>query len=186
MDKDKTHLSSMGIAQIAKLSLYSKNKSKLKQHVISNISNELKKSIEDLPFKSKLIDSDIIDPWYITGMIQGDGSLYVHFPREHTNFALGQEIESLVILKDIKNYFNNIGHIYKINDTYYRYQIYKKDDIINILIPHLRKYPLYCIKGSDFEKLINFTVNSDATELEKAVIYNLSFNGKRRREKRIV
>ena len=36
MDKDKTHLSSMGIAQIAKLSLYSKNKSKLKQEPNKN------------------------------------------------------------------------------------------------------------------------------------------------------
>lgn len=117
-------------------------------------------------------------------MIQGDGSLFVHFPREHTNFALGQEVESLCILRSIQNYFNDIGHIYKINDNYYRYTIYKKDDILEILIPHLMDYPLYCKKGLDFEKLIEFT--KDPLLTDKSEIYNLSFNGKRRRGKGIV
>jgi hypothetical protein len=117
-------------------------------------------------------------------MIQGDGTLYVVFPKEHTNFAIGQEIESIDILKSLQIYFKDVGHIYEINETYYRYMIYKKEDILKVLIPHLEKYPLYSKKGTDFKKLITFT--QDPLSVDKSEIYYLSFDGKRRRGEGIV
>lgn len=184
---NKIHLSLLGIAQIAKLSNYSKTNNNLKKHIIYNISKQLKIiNIPDLPFKYIKSNNNNIHPWFISGFIQGDGSLNITFPKKQINFTIGQELDNIKILEEIKEYFNNIGYIYKINNNYYRYTIYKKNDIKNILIPFLKKYKLKGIKGKVIKKHIKYIESNMLNkELEKE-IYIISFKGKRRREKGIV
>jgi hypothetical protein len=186
MNEDKLHLSEMGLAKIAKFSNYSKNKSLLKEQIVLNMEEKLKEPVKDLPFKSILVNSPDIDPWYIVGMIQGDGSMYVDFARKHTNFALGQEVESLDILEDIQKYFNGIGHIYKINDRYYRFQVYRKADMTKFLFKFFICYPLYCDKGSYFKKIISFTLDENSTQADEDEIYSLNCNEKLKGEEKNV
>ena len=87
---------------------------------------------------------NIVDPFYITGFVEADGSFYsTNGKTEYPRFVITQDVESLQIITDIKNYFGpNYGYIV----------FNKRDNTVNltfksmeasyIIAQHFEKYPL--------------------------------------------
>lgn len=189
----KRHLNIQGLIKVIRLSLdmHSNNKScKMKKHILQNLltqktstfSYELPDTVIDY---SNYTDMGDLDPNYVTGFIQGDGGLGLILKKNGNisqYFAIGQEKNSLEILEKIKNFFNNVGKIYKINENYYRYTVYKKEDIIKEIIRHLDKYELRGNKYKEYLSIRSYFFK-DVSEKEKLFLFELNFKGKRRRKR---
>ena len=53
----------------------------------------------------------------------------------------------LEIMKKVKQFFNNVGHVEHTPDgKYVSYRVYKTKDIINEIMPHFDRYPLQSTK----------------------------------------
>lgn len=188
----KEHLHILGLINIIELSLkmYHVNHGKKKRHFLDNLYSEFnlpKSNFDPLePISHLFLEEEcLLDPWFLTGIVQGDGSpLGIVFKKNgqiSQYFAIGLEINSINILKEIKSYFQDVGHIHKIKDNYYRFVIYSKSDILNYVVPHFEEYPLRGYRLSQYLTTLEYFKNPSDALKEK--IYNISFNGKRRRNK---
>ncbi len=105
------------------------------------------------------------NPWWITGLIDGEGCFHVATRRQksgkvifRTHFKIEVAYTDIVMIRGIKRYCG-CGKIYKINyinkpGRKYRsnsaaYWINKKTDLCK-LIKHLSKYPLQSKKKKDY------------------------------------
>lgn len=95
---------------------------------------------------------------YITGLIDGEGSFTVYvYDGKNTNrkrrvrvepkFCVKFKEEDKSILYDLKKFFK-CGNIYLQKDNRlnhkncYRYEVSKRYDLLNIIIPFFKKYPV--------------------------------------------
>lgn len=114
----------------------------------------------------------LINAGWITGFVDGEGCFSVGFIKQPDRigrkgyktgyqvwyeFAVTQGAKSLPSLEELKKFFK-IGNLY-INKRYdnhkehlYRYTVRRKEDLINVIIPFFRQYPLHTSKQTDFEK----------------------------------
>jgi|SRR3989338_8589548 len=74
-------------------------------------------------------------------------------------FAVTQGAKSLNSLEKIRNFFG-VGNIY-MNKRYdnhkedlYRYVVRKREDLLKVIIPFFKKYPMQSSKQKDFEKFV--------------------------------
>ncbi|TSC71744.1 MAG: Homing endonuclease LAGLIDADG/HNH [Parcubacteria group bacterium Gr01-1014_38] len=73
------------------------------------------------------------------------------------SFDVVQGARSRRCLEKIKNFFG-IGHIYRNRrhdnhrEDLYNYEVSKRADLLNVIIPFFRKYPLFTAKQKDFER----------------------------------
>ena len=103
-------------------------------------------------FKSSL------NPWFITGFTDGDGSFTVSIAKKKTGigwkvqpaFSIGLDPKDLPLLKEIKAFFN-VGDIYKASNGVVHYSVGSRKDILRTIIPHFDKYPLVSFKRKDYE-----------------------------------
>lgn len=72
-----------------------------------------------------------------------------------TLFVIGLHKRDIIVLEIIKEYFNEVGSITVSNSV--RYAIGSLQDLTNVIIPHLLKYPLITSKKADFILLKNVT-----------------------------
>lgn len=125
-------------------------------------------------------------PQWVTGIIDSEGnfSIQVQKTNDGEKFTLAVKItqkeHSLGILLSLKEYFG-CGNIYIDNrkEMGYKFSVSKIEDIINIIIPHLDKYPLKTSKGldyQDFRKVAFYMKNklhfSESTKEEILAIKN--------------
>jgi len=99
-----------------------------------------------------------LNPNWVTGFTDAEGCFYVGLTKNNNcktgwrvraRFQIKLHIKDMDLLLQIKNFFNNIGYIYKNNNNII-YQIISTNDITNTIIPHFDKYPLLTQKKSDF------------------------------------
>lgn len=105
-----------------------------------------------------------IDPWYIAGFIEGEGSFGIIISKHKTkrlgfDARLSFEIElrgdDRKILEEIQSHLG-CGHIYELKYERYgwmphaKYSIRKRNDIRDKLVPFFKKYPLRGKKAKDF------------------------------------
>jgi LAGLIDADG endonuclease len=97
----------------------------------------------------------------VTGYFDGEGCFSIIIsknPKMKTGFAVTFSVEikqhynSLHVLKSIKTFFQNKGHISfsNKNKSVIRFKISNLNDIINLVIPHFEKYPLITSKYLNF------------------------------------
>ena len=101
---------------------------------------------------SYLPSSKQIEPWFITGLVDGDGtfSIIVRIWKDKLYFSGYFEItgsnnkptNDLFIA--VKEYFDNVGEI-RIRDNILSYTVTKREDL-KIIIEHFDKYPLKTTK----------------------------------------
>ena len=108
---------------------------------------------------STLNSSLPINPWFITGLIDAEGSFSVIIDknksrklgwRVQTKFQLGMHLRDILLITKVKDFFGGIGSIHisqplkKVN--------YSVDSILDLtkLIVHLENYPLHTQKAADF------------------------------------
>ncbi|MBI5765798.1 LAGLIDADG family homing endonuclease [Candidatus Falkowbacteria bacterium] len=106
-----------------------------------------------------------LNPWYITGFVEGEGTFHVAFYRDPKTkfgikiipeFHVNQSYLRINTLEEIKNYFG-CGYIKennqnKASDTTYVYVVRNRDDLKNKIIPFFEEYPLLSVKQESFEK----------------------------------
>lgn len=119
----------------------------------------IKKSIEENNSTSQIVVAkSSLNPWFITGFTDGDGSFSVTIAKKKTGigwkvqpaFSIGLDAKDLPILEKIKAFFN-VGDIYKSSRGVVYYSVGSRKDLLRVIIPHFYKYPLLSIKIKDYE-----------------------------------
>jgi hypothetical protein len=99
-----------------------------------------------------------LNPWFITGLIDGEGSFYTTIFRNN-EYKLGWQVQSIFsitlhsrdeyLLLQLQQYFCGIGSLIRQNN-YVKYSVAGIKDLKTIIIPHFEKYKLLTQKGADF------------------------------------
>ena len=134
---------------------------------------------------------------YISGFTDGEGTFSVSFSQcsrlktqieARPSFSISQHKRSKEILLKIKKFFG-VGRIrFSKSDENFKYEVRSINDLINIIIPHFEKYPLYTQKKKDFEifvdicKMMSKGLHLDSDFLIKIIekAYLMNESGKRK------
>jgi hypothetical protein len=124
-------------------------------------------------------ETPTLDPWYITGFVDGEGSFTYSRSGNHMElyFAVRLSAKDKLLLEKIQKFFHGIGHIYAVKArgktkecSYYR--VTRLGDLKHI-IAHFDKYPLngkkngyYGIWRKMVEVKLQFTRKQTPPELE--------------------
>ena len=102
-----------------------------------------------------------LDPWFVTGLVDGDGGVGVSIRRNFKSllgyaigltFEVGLDRKDEDLLKGLQAYFG-VGGVYSSSGNMLRYKVSSIQDIIRVILPHFAKYPLVTQKRADFELL---------------------------------
>ena len=106
---------------------------------------------------SKDKDSFSLNPWFITGFTDGDGSFAVSITKKKSGtgwkivpiFTIGLDQKDLDLLVEIKVFFK-IGNIYTSKRGIVYYTVGSVKDLKKYILPHFDKYPLATLKIKDY------------------------------------
>jgi hypothetical protein len=98
-----------------------------------------------------------LNPWFITGFTDGDGSFSVSIAKKKSGtgwkiqplFTIGLDPKDLDLLVQIKAYFK-VGKIYTSARGIVYYTVGSTKDIIKYILPHFDKYNLVTLKNKDY------------------------------------
>ncbi len=97
-------------------------------------------------------------PWYITGLVDGEGCFSVSFSLRkkmrygievRPSFALSQHRRNIETVRALRAYFRCGSVRYSSRDHNYKYEVRSTRDLQRMILPHFTKYPLQTIKASD-------------------------------------
>lgn len=104
-----------------------------------------------------------INPWYISGFVDGEGSFHISISRKADlplgwviipEFHVSQDVGRSSILYELQNYFNcgivKANHKRKLNDSTKVLVVRNRSDLIKKIIPFFAKYPMRSSKQSDY------------------------------------
>jgi hypothetical protein len=128
----------------------------------------------------------------IAGIIDGDGSFWVSFSaigQIRTGFSITADVDSVPLLKAIKNRFNNVGSILSKKFTYSTYYVHGMNQIVDTIIPFMDNNPIFSERANHYKifKEVSFILyNKKPLNLDdKLFIIDLAYDsnkkGKRRR-----
>lgn len=100
-----------------------------------------------------------LDPWFITGFTDGEGSFSIIIQitnivkwKVRASFEINLHSKDLEILKKIQAFFGGIGNIYVRSDRpICVYRVTNVSDLLSVIIPHFSTYPLVSQKQADFK-----------------------------------
>lgn len=127
---------------------------------------------------TRVSKTELLHPWKITGFIDAEGSFVVTIVKDTKRtsgynvtvlFEIGLNSSDKLLLTRIKNTLGAGNIYYKASDNTYRWKISNIDDLVNVIIPHLKKYPLLTQKRADFElftKIVEIMQNKGHTTIE--------------------
>lgn len=101
-----------------------------------------------------------LDPWYVTGFVEGDGSFYVFAKsasvgsqkRLSFGFKVSQADYNQGILYALQSYFNEIGSI-SVDVSGHgvmKFEVHSPDDLLKYVVPHFDQYALRGSKGLNY------------------------------------
>ena len=99
-----------------------------------------------------------INPWFLTGFVDGEGCFLININRNEELkidwnvqlcFQIGLHRKDKSLLEQIKKYFN-VGSITKQGSESYQYRVSSVKDL-NIIINHFNNYPLITQKSVDYK-----------------------------------
>lgn len=89
-----------------------------------------------------------LNPWFVLGLIEGDGGFSVSFLKTiKPSFYFSQESSTFFIFGLLQNFFHG-GKIYSITNSYNRFMISDRKTLIHHVFPFFEKYSLYGEKKS--------------------------------------
>ena len=131
-----------------------------------NLSTQLFKkffnSLKSLNYKAYMSTTNKnlnLDPNFVTGFTDAEGSFMVSILKDsemRIGWSVGARFEITLHLRDedilnkIQTYFEGVGKIYKFGEDKISYRVNNLEQIITIIIPHFKKYPLNTNKRGDF------------------------------------
>ena len=105
-----------------------------------------------------------LNPWYITGFVEGEGTFHVAIYKDYRmkqrikvipEFHINQSQLRRVTLECIKKYFCcgyiKSNHRTRIKDDTLVYVVRNRKDLLNLIIPFFEKYPLLSQKRKTFK-----------------------------------
>ena len=101
-----------------------------------------------------------LNPWYITGLIEGEGCFSVSFTlrkklkvgiETRPSFSISLNHRDLALIKAVHQYFKCGAVRYSRGDRTYKYEVRSIKDLIKVIIPHFKRYPLTGKKLNDFQ-----------------------------------
>ena len=105
-----------------------------------------------------------LNHWFITGLADAESSFVVNIIKDNTrvtgyiiqtSFELGLNYKDKALLENIKHTLG-VGNIYyNSNDKTYKFKVSNINELINVIIPHFKKYYLITQKHIDFELFSN-------------------------------
>lgn len=104
-----------------------------------------------------------INPWYISGFVDGEGSFHISISRR-TDLPLGwviipefhvsQDVGRSSVLNELQNYFGcgiiKENHRGRLSDSTKVFVVRNKKDLIEKIIPFFENYPMRSSKQSDY------------------------------------
>ena len=118
-----------------------------------------------------------INPYWVSGFVDGEGTFYVGINKNDTmkvkfqvlpEFRIVQHERDIQLLYALKKYFG-VGVVRVNHDTRYELRIRSLEHINQFVIPHFDKYPLLTQKKFDFIKfkeIIKLMNNSEHLSVE--------------------
>ena len=142
---------------------YLREVSIFKARLVLNVTNECVVKHTHTLGKIRLISSSAatrgaLDPWFITGFTDAEGSFGANF-RRSTALALGMRFQPVMaiqlhkkdidLLNEIRGYFGNVGFITE-GENLASFRVQSLKEISANIIPHFDKYPLITQKQADY------------------------------------
>ncbi len=143
----------------------------------------------------------ILNPWFITGLIEGEGCFSISFTlRERLkmgietrpSFSISLNRRDLNLIKQVHQYFGCGAVRYSKSDRTYKFEVRSITDLMNMIIPHFKTYALQGNKSQDFEKFVRIcqSIRANLHQSKKHLpeIIDLAFqmnvSGKRKHAKK--
>ena len=101
---------------------------------------------------------------YITGFVDGEGCFLISFSLRskmklgievRPSFSVSQHERSRDIIFFLRQFFQCGGVRFSKRDQNYKFEVRNIGDLIKIIIPHFKKFPLLTSKKEEFEKFAN-------------------------------
>ena len=116
--------------------------------------NDSKNLIQKLPKDQNMFS---LNPWFLTGFTDGDGSFAVSITKKKSGtgwkiipqFTIGLDQKDLDLLVQIKAFFK-VGNICSSKRGIVYYTVGSVKDLIKYILPHFDKYPLVTLKQKDY------------------------------------
>ncbi len=138
-----------------------------------------------------------LHPWYVTGLVEGEGTFTVSFNKRPTlrvgietrpSFSVSLSERDLDLLKALQDFFGCGAIRYSRADRTYKYEVRSVADLARKIVPHFEKFPLVGAKGSDFRKFAeivrlvhaNHHLNPDYLRRIIDIAYSMNPSGQRR------
>ena len=119
---------------------------------------QIKCPSKQLKYFSTLHSDNRLNPWFITGLIDAEGTFTVPIDdnpkrkldwRVQAKFQIELYKRDLDLLLKVQQYFGGIGSISK-SGNMVNYSVSSVKDLTNSIIPYFTKYPLLSQKSADF------------------------------------
>lgn len=103
----------------------------------------------------------MLEPWYVTGLVEGEGTFCVSFTRRRRlhvgietrpSFSVTLHRRDLELLKALRAFFGCGSIRLSRGDGTYKYEVRALEDLKGRILPHFEHYPLSGAKGEDFRK----------------------------------
>jgi hypothetical protein len=160
----------------------------------------LAKVLMEASFRHRGLMMNRLHPWYVTGLVEGEGTFSVSFNfrkrlkigiETRPSFSLSQNEANLELLKEVRRFFRCGAIRYSRSDRTYKYEVRSVRDIVTKILPHFREYPLRGAKASDFEKfadickMVHANLHRNARYLREIIelAYLMNPSGKRKHRK---
>jgi len=138
-----------------------------------------------------------LHPWFITGIVEAEGSFCVSFSKRRRlklgietrpSFSITLNRRNLELLKAIHRYFGCGGIRFSRTDRTYKYEVRSVKDLVKRIIPHFERYPLKGAKAEDFErfakicKMVHANLHLNKQHLKEIIdlAYGMNPSGKRK------
>jgi hypothetical protein len=101
-----------------------------------------------------------LDPWFVTGLVEGEGCFCVSFARRskmrmglevRPSFALSLNQRDRSLLLDLQAFFGCGAIRHSRSDRTFKYESRSVDELIERVVPHFRSYPLRGSKARSFD-----------------------------------
>ncbi len=101
-----------------------------------------------------------LHPWFVTGLVEGEGTFSVSFSRRRRlkvgietrpSFSVTLHRRDLALLKALRAYFGCGAIRYSRRDGTYKYEVRSVADLVRHILPHFERFPLQGSKAQDFE-----------------------------------
>ena len=103
-----------------------------------------------------------INPWYISGFVDGEGSFLVSFSKRskmglgievRPSFTVSQHARNKEVVCELQRYFQCGSVRFNSRDQTYKYEVRSLNDLVYRILPHFGSHPLRTSKQRDVDML---------------------------------